>query len=89
MRHQKSYETFLFTFLGCVVSENPLEYDADWKCENFPSSCNFPPIPSKTIEWVETMIEKRIAQGPRYKLVNQNKGKVPYILMRCNKMWKI
>ena len=65
----------IFQFhIGNVLSENPLKYDATWKCENYPDNCNFEPVSSETIERLELAADEEIMKGPRHKSLDGKLG---------------
>ena len=47
-----------------VLSAEPLNYDAFWKCENFPENCSFAPVSSHVIASLEDQADKEIIEGP-------------------------
>ena len=50
-----------------------MNYEASWRCENFPDSCNFEKVSRETIERLETDNDEEIMEGPQ---VNVEDGKL-------------
>ena len=64
----------LLFILGVMLSEDPLNYDAFWKCENFPENCSFAPVSSKAIARIEEEADKEIIEGPIMKRKDSEQG---------------
>ena len=60
--------------LGVMLSEDPLNYDAFWKCENFPENCSFAPVSSEAIARIENEADKEIIEGPIMKTKDSEQG---------------
>ena len=56
------------------MSENALNYEASWRCENFPDSCNFEKVSRETIERLEADTNEEIMEGPGNKLEDGKSG---------------
>ena len=51
-----------------------MDYEASWRCENFPDSCNFEKVSHETIERLELDANEEVMEGPRNKLVDGESG---------------
>ena len=60
--------------IGVVLSEDPLNYDARWKCENYPENCSFEPVSSKAILELELASDEEIMLGPKRNIENGKEG---------------
>ena len=44
--------------IGVVLSEDPLNYDACWRCENYPNNCKFQPSAALYVIWHKVNTER-------------------------------
>ena len=59
-----------------MLSEDPLNYDACWKCKNYPEKCTFGPIATKVIAKIEDDADKEILEGPITKNKDSEQGRI-------------
>ena len=57
--------------IGVVLSEDPLNYDACWRCENYPNNCEFQPVSCEMIKEMEDAADAEIMKGPKQKTGNE------------------
>ena len=54
-----------------MLSEDPLNYDACWRCENYPNNCDFEPVSCEMIKEMEDAADAEIMKGPKQKTGNE------------------